>query len=77
MLKGYYSAKQEECLRDLGNSANIYLDINGNEVKVSQVGETPPNFDDVIELGTVTKFVRKSSYTPKTNHGNWHSFKKK
>ena len=54
MMNAYYSKKQS---KKTGEHF-IYMGEDGLETIVSQVGGNPPNFDDVIDMGKVTKFLR-------------------
>ena len=56
-----YSAKQAK----LGGTF-IYLSINGEEVEVSEVDEIRPTsaWDDAIDTGMVTKFIRRNRESP-------------
>ena len=52
----WYSEKQ----RKSTGKTFIYLNTDNKEVQTTSVskGNTPPNFDDVLYLGKVTKWVR-------------------
>ena len=56
-----YSAKQAELV-----GTSIYLGVDGKEVEVSEVGKilSAPAFDDAIDTGMVTKFIRRNRESP-------------
>ena len=56
---GYFSAKQSAM-----TAINEWKGPKGI-VQVTQVGHNPPNFDDVVNLGPVTQWVRTVRKAPK------------
>lgn len=70
---GYMSKKQLEQVKETKESnneefrINYYEDINGNEVAISEVSNRPleeyhNNFDDVVKLGKLKKWLRSEKY---------------
>ena len=70
---GYMSKKQLEHVKETAENnkkefrINYYEDINGNEVVISEVSSRPleeyhNNFDDVVKLGKLKKWVRSEKY---------------
>ena len=65
---GWYSAKQHQCQKDYINfmhnrktDCHIYIDEYGNEVICTEVSSSNicnSNFDDMICLGIMTKWLR-------------------
>jgi hypothetical protein len=57
-LYGFYSEKQAEV-----SGSVIYKDLNGNNVEVTEVGESPVSsskWDDITCMGRVTNYVCRS-----------------
>lgn len=77
---GFFSAKHCKYLCDLAKFARIgsqhetplcvYKDVNGNEVTVTQVKNTPElpdNFDDYVCVGELGDWVKNTNYVANPN----------
>lgn len=67
-MRGYYSEKQREVLamprfnsltkETYAQPMNVYATPDGREVTVTCVGDNPPVWDDAIDLGEVSHWLR-------------------
>jgi hypothetical protein len=53
-MKGWYSHQQIEL-----TGTSFYQTVDGKEVEVSSVTNKEPNFNDVIYVGVVVKWIRQ------------------